>query len=403
MARRILLAALCAVIVFGSAPAASAGWRQRIDDATGGRSIGVSVRLRGDLIYARTDRERRIPASNQKLLMSMALLEKKSYRSRLPTIATIVPRTRNEGVITGDLWLLGRGDPSVTDGGDFARSVSFEPTRLRTLARRIKKAGIKRITGRVMGSTGYFAHDWFATGWKPDFPTEEVPMPTALTFNGNKAKDFHFADPERRAAAALTGRLRDMGVRVGSRAQQGEPPGGLRPIATVRSRSLQKLLKHTNRRSSNFFAEVLGKRLAVEAYGPPGTIAKGAQAIAAFAARRDVKLLAYDSSGLSYSNRVSPRGMSKLLASVEGKGWTDALRRTLPKGDQGTLEHRLRNVRLRAKTGTLENVSTLSGWVWLERARRWAAFSIMSRGMTKSTAADLEDRIVRILASSARR
>jgi len=368
----------------------------------GNRSVGVSVRLGKTLLYSHTDKERRIPASNQKLLMSMALLDERSPRFQIPTRATIVRGSLSDGVVTGDLWLIGRGDPTVTDGGKFARSLSFKATRLRELARRVKDAGIKRITGRVMGSTSYFAHDWYATGWKPDFPAEEVPMPTALTFNGNTAGDFHFADPERRAAKGLTQRLRDIGVRVGGRAEQAESPAGLRTVATVRSRMLRTLLKHTNRKSSNFFAEVLGKRLAVEVYGPPGTITKGAQAITAFAERRGVALTAYDSSGLSYSNRVSPRGVARLLGLVQRERWAAALRKSLPTGDQGTLDDRLPNVRLRAKTGTLENVSTLSGWVWLDRANRWAAFSIMSRGMSKDTAAGIEDRIVRILFRSAR-
>lgn len=398
------MAALCAAIVVSASPAFAAGWRQRIGDAIGKRSVGVSVRLRGDLLYSHAEKERRVPASNQKLLMSMALLDKKAASFRLPTFASVVRGSLSDGVVTGDLWLLGRGDPSVTDGGKFARSLAFKPTRLRRLAGRIESAGIKRITGRVMGSTGYFAHDWYATGWKPEFPAEQVPMPTALTFNGNTtSSDFHFADPERRAAAALTRRLKDTGVRVGSRAQQAEAPPDLRTMAKVRSSSLRALLKHTNRRSSNFLAEVLGKRLGVEAYGVPGTITKGARAITAFAAKHDVALTAYDSSGLSYSNRVSPRGMTKLLAAVERKPWDRALRRTLAKGGQGTLEDRLGRVALRAKTGTLDQISTLAGWVWLKRAETWGAFSIMSRGMDKSAAADLEDRIVRILANSARR
>ena len=365
--------------------------------------MGVSVRFRGALLYSHTDREKRIPASNQKLLMSMALLDRKSYKSQLPTLATITRGSLDGRVVNGDLWLLGRGDPSVTDGGKYARSLFFEPTRLGKLARRLKAAGIKRITGRVMGSTGYFSHDWYAPGWKPDFPAEEIPMPTALTFDGNRAGDFHFADPERRAAQGLTQRLRKLGVRVSGPAEQGPAPENLRVVAKVKSRTLKVLLTHTNRQSSNFFAEVLGKRLGVEAYGRPGSITKAAQAMTAFAARSGVKLRAYDSSGLSYSNRISPRGMAKLLASVEGEPWVGALRETLPKGDQGTLEDRLYKVRLRAKTGSLENISTLSGWVWLKREKRWCAFSIMSRGMSKSVASDIEDKIVRILTSAAHR
>jgi D-alanyl-D-alanine carboxypeptidase len=73
----------------------------------------------------------------------------------------------------------------------------------------------------------------------------------------------------------------------------------------------------------------------------------------------------------------------------------------LPGGGQGTLEDRLRDVRLRAKTGTLENVSALSGWVWLDRAADWAEFSIMSSGMSTSTSKTIENRIVRTIAAKA--
>lgn len=402
MSRRILAAALCAAFFLCATPSYAAGWRQRIDKAVGRRSIGVSVRLHGALVYSHTDREKRVPASNQKLLMSMALVDELSPGYRIPTLASI-PRGSldSRGVVEGNLWLLGRGDPTVTDGGKYARSLYLEPTRLGKLARKIKSTGIKRITGRVFGSTGYFSHDWYAEGWKPDFPTEEIAMPTALTFDGNRAGDTHIADPERRAADGLTRRLRKIGVRVNGPGARGDAPPGLKVVTKIRSRPLKALLTHTNRQSSNFFAEVLGKRLGIERSGKPGTIAKGAEAIRSFAARHGVKLRAYDSSGLSYSNRVSPRGIATLLAAAQNEPWVTSLRKTLAKGDQGTLEDRLGNVRLRAKTGSLENISTLSGWVWLRRAQTWSAFSIMSRGMDKSVAADIEDRIVRILSAAA--
>jgi D-alanyl-D-alanine carboxypeptidase len=57
-------------------------------------------------------------------------------------------------------------------------------------------------------------------------------------------------------------------------------------------------------------------------------------------------------------------------------------------------------VRVRAKTGTLlDNVSALSGWVWLGRSHRWATFSILSRGFLKPQTARLEDSIVRTVAA----
>jgi D-alanyl-D-alanine carboxypeptidase len=57
---------------------------------------------------------------------------------------------------------------------------------------------------------------------------------------------------------------------------------------------------------------------------------------------------------------------------------------------------------LRAKTGTLDYVSALSGWVWLRRRSDWAEFSILSGGLTKTRAMAIEGDIVRTIARSAR-
>jgi D-alanyl-D-alanine carboxypeptidase/D-alanyl-D-alanine-endopeptidase (penicillin-binding protein 4) len=157
-----------------------------------------------------------------------------------------------------------------------------------------------------------------------------------------------------------------------------------------------------NRKSSNFFAEVLGKRLGVERSGPLGTMAKGARAIEAWAARYHASVVAHDSSGLSSSNRASPKAITKLIYAAERQPWGARLRDMLPRGGEGTLEDRLKGVRVRAKTGTLDSISTLAGWVKLKRTKSWAAFSLMSKGMPKSTAARLEDRIMRLLRRRAR-
>jgi len=73
------------------------------------------------------------------------------------------------------------------------------------------------------------------------------------------------------------------------------------------------------------------------------------------------------------------------------------LRDALPTGGRGTLEDRLTDVRIRAKTGTLDDVSALSGWVWLEKTGGWVEFSILSSGFNEWTAKKIEDRIVRIV------
>ena len=390
------------VLLIGLLPASASarpGWKKAIDRQVRRHNMSVSVRDRGKVLYKWNAGAKRIPASNEKLLLSMALLDRVDAEMRFRTRA--MATSFGGGVVFGDLWIMGRGDPSITGGGRYGRSLPFTPTRLGRLAQNLKRAGVTRITGGVRGSTRYYSHDWWAPGWKSSFPSQEIALPSALTFEGNTRRNKHINDPERRLARALTHRLRDIGIRVDDMSGAGVPPRALRTVSSVRSVPLHTMMRFMNRQSSNFFAEVLGKRLGVEARGTPGTIARGAGALEAWAARRGVDIEASDGSGLSYNNRVAPAGMTRLLQQVERESWGARLRSTLPGADQGTLENRLNAVRVRAKTGTLENISTLSGWVWLRRTNSWAEFSIMSSGMYKYTAAGIEDSIVRTITKRA--
>ena len=369
------------------APSARPAWAERIDRLIGRRSFGVAVRESDRFLYRHQEGLQRIPASNEKLLMSMAILGTLGPETRIVTQAASAPPVA--GLVPGDLWILGQGDPTVG------------PARLAKLAGALKAAGVVQVERSVVGSTGYFKRDWRAPGWKSYFPREEVPLPTALTFEGNEARGTHIRDPELRAAKVLTEQLEKVGIRVGGKPRADKAPEGLFPIAEVQSRPVVDLLEITNRYSSNFYAEVLGKRLGVEHAGAPGTIDKGAAAIRAWAADHGVKVRPQDSSGLSYSNRVSPGGLVRLLGAAELESWGQALRESLPRPGQGTLEGRMKHVDVRAKTGTLTDISALSGWVFLRRARVWAEFSILSRGVPKDQAVRIEDAIVRTLSRSA--
>ncbi len=362
-------------------------WAHQIDRLIGRRSFGVAVREGEAFLYRHDHVHRRIPASNEKLLLSMSILDALGPEARLITQAAAQPPAA--GVVPGDLWILGQGDPALS------------ASRMQRLADAIQAVGILQIEGSVMGSTGYFKRDWRAPGWKRYFPREHIPLPTALTFDGNTAGGVHIRDPELRAAVALSKALKERGIRVRGKAGSGKAPQGLLPVAQIESRPLADLLEYTNRYSSNFYAEVLGKRLGAEDAGVPGSIAKGAAAIRGWAAEQGVSLTARDSSGLSYANRVSPQGLVKLLGAAELQEWGEAMRESLPRPGQGTLEGRMRHLQVHAKTGTLTAVSSLSGWVFLRRSGVWAEFSILSRGVPKDHAVRVEDAIVRILARSA--
>ncbi len=390
------LAAAALVLCLGGPASARPAWKLRLDRIVRGYEVGVAVAEDGRILYAHRPRVMRAPASNQKLVLTMALYDRLGPSARLAT--SVATRDVEGGVVEDDLWILGSGDPTVASD-QAPNHLGVAPTRISLLARRVAAAGVERIEGRVVGSTGFFGRDWDAPGWQPYVQARFAPLPSALTFDGNAAGGTHIDDPELRAARTLASELRSLGVEVRGAAVGRHPARQLQRIATVHSPPLRQLTGYMNRESSNFFAEMLGKRLAVEVGDTPGTIAGAARALRSWARVRGVRTASFDASGLSYRDRISPLGMARLLGASEDEPWGRDLRAELPRPGQGTLGGRLSGLEIRAKTGThLNGDSALSGWVRLRRDGTWAEFSILSVGMPKS----IEDEIVRTVARFAR-
>jgi len=385
-----------AVLALGGALAApraargSAGvrWTSRAERLIGHLPVSVSVEERGRLVYAHGGAVPRQPASNEKLLLSMVVLDRFGARYRIPT--TLEGSLPSKGSVRGNLWLVGHGDPELDDAA------------LRRLARKLRAAGVRAVRGSVVGATNTFTRERWAPGWHP-IALRFVALPTALVFDANTSPGGFVFDPERRAAAALTADLRALGVRVRGPAGAGrEPAAADRILATVRSAPLVDIVRRQNLDSLNLDAEVLTKLLGAAAFGPPGSIAKGARAIRRWARQHGVEVVAHDGSGLSYKDRISTNAIVRLLDTADREPWGPAVRTTLPTAGEGTLAGRLIGLRVRAKTGTLlHQVSALSGWIWLQRSRRWGEFSILSRGLSKPKAVAVEDELVSVIAKDA--
>jgi D-alanyl-D-alanine carboxypeptidase/D-alanyl-D-alanine-endopeptidase (penicillin-binding protein 4) len=357
-----------------------------LDRLIGDRPVSVSVEDRGVRIYGHLPKVDRAPASNEKLLLSMVMLDRFGPDYRIATEAGGSSRVRG-GVLEGDLVLVGHGDPEL--GAD----------ELRTLALRLRRAGLSRVTGSVVGDTSGFVRDRTAPGWHP-IALSYIGLPTALSFEGNVDANGFVLDPERRAAAALAGDLRALGVEVDGGSSAGEAPDGLRTIAAVRSAPLEDILTRQNVSSINQDAETLSKLLATDVWGKPGSIARGADYIEEWANARGADVRLHDASGLSYANRVTTGDMAALLYRALRRPWGNELRTSLAVPGDGTLGGRLFGLEVRAKTGTLiGDISALSGYVRLHNGR-WASFSIMSE-LPKDEAVAMEDAIVRAIAANA--
>ena len=359
-----------------------APWADAIDATIGGRDVSVAVGLDDRIVYSHLGEDPRVLASNEKLLTSMAALDLlgPSFRYRTSAAAHERPRA---GVLHGDLWLLGSGDPTLTSSD------------LAALAQRLRATGLTRVTGRVLGDTSVFDRGWWAPGWLPKISREFVTRPTALRLAGGDSS------PEPEAAAAFTAALRAAGIEVDGATAVGRTPSGLHTMAAVVSAPMAKLLVEQNHESDNLYAELADKALGA-AEGAEGSTAAGARVIQRWAdADGSPRSTVRDGSGLSDQDRTPANGMVTLLLGAQRAPWFHTLYRSLPAGGEGTLSARLDGVPVRAKTGTLfiRPASTLSGYVRTQ-AGTLVAFSVLTHDLPGSTALAIEDGIVRTLAAS---
>jgi D-alanyl-D-alanine carboxypeptidase/D-alanyl-D-alanine-endopeptidase (penicillin-binding protein 4) len=171
----------------------------------------------------------------------------------------------------------------------------------------------------------------------------------------------------------------------------------------VQSSILNKIVDQTDVYSINFFAEMLVKLLGAQ-LGKGGSTAAGAEVVSGFARAHGSAIHAVDGSGLTRSNRASPRQVVDLLLAMrkEQVGEQFILDLALA-GEEGTVDDRMGGTaafgRCRVKTGTLTGVSALSGYCFNASGREMV-FSILMNGVGDLGLAHLDqDRIAGMVAS----
>lgn len=212
-------------------------------------------------------------------------------------------------------------------------------------------------------------------------------------------------DPVAFFGAALLHTLEGEGVAVDGRPRpRASLPGLAWETAAVHRTPLLDVLETTNHESQNLFAESLVKLVGAERCGA-GSWERGVRAVEEVAAALGVDpagLHLADGSGLSRANRAAPRQVTAFLAAMTEHPHAAAWVATLPAGAEvaTSLEERFDEAayrgRVRAKTGTLSAVSTLSGYA-RGRSGRLYAFSVLTEGVV-AHGRRVQDRLVRALA-----
>ncbi len=345
----------------------------------------------GTTVFTRNELRSLAPASNEKLLVSYAALVALGPEYLIET--DVLGRGELVGATwRGDLILQGHGDPTLSSAD------------LLVLARRVRAAGIRFVSGALFGDESFFDSRRTAPGWKRSFYINESPPLSALSVDRGRYAGRIAQRPALAAALSFRFALRRAGVVVSGGTGIGRAGPDALPLADVTSPPLAAIVRFMDRSSDNFSSELLLKQLSAVGDGV-GTSAGGAAEVRGVLAAAGVPLRGVrivDGSGLSALDRVTTRALVAVLRAA----WEDPEIRgpflsSLPiAGVNGTLEDRMRRPPARgnvlAKTGTTSIASALSGYV-----KRRFVFSVIQNGRPVSYwwARRAQDRFATVLAA----
>ena len=331
------------------------------------------------------------PASSGKLLtMTAALLSlDPQFRFTTKVVAGPDPST---------VILVGGGDPTLSSLPDGKETVYPGAAHLDDLVDQVKKA-TGGAAQKVLLDTSRYAGDPMAPGWEnSDIAGGSVAPITPIMLDGGRGKPTvsetgRTATPDTDAAKEFAKRL---GADPNSVAKT-TAPADAKVLGSVQSPPLTDMITNLLQISDNVLAEAVGREVAKQA-GAETSFAGGSSTVLNILRNNNFDLTGVtmvDGSGLSTQDRVTAKLLSSIMAVAAGPdGGSDPrvaklrpLLTGLPvAGGSGTLSDRYNDAAsspgkgwVRAKTGTLDGVNTLTGIVQ-DTDGKVLAFALMSNG-----------------------
>jgi len=398
----------------------------------------------GKVIFENDPEKYFTPASNMKNFTVATAFERLGPNFRFETKAFANALPDSSGTINGDLRIYGGGDVSVSTAfylGDYYKGVD-------ALVDELVKAGVKKISGSLVGDLSYFSGGEIPETWEWDdlqwyygagisalpindnavdvkvSPTRSgqpcdvriLPRTSVFTVNNTcttggsssslsitKSLDRNIltvggqipagatawqgsiavTQPADVFLALLKERLIARGIAVGGDTRILPPsvtaPTTQTPIATLQSPPFSVIAAKTMKPSQNMYTETILWTLGEQKRRNGGAAVSGNSSVVGISVVRDFltkqvgiprdSVIQYDGSGMSRHDLVTPSAVAALYVymaktSKNAQAWRDSL---AVGGVDGTLKRRFAGTAVsgnfRGKTGTLDQVSALSGYV----------------------------------------
>jgi serine-type D-Ala-D-Ala carboxypeptidase/endopeptidase (penicillin-binding protein 4) len=364
--------------------------------------------LTQDTLISINHTESMIPASNTKLFTTATALEIMGGDHLLSTKILAEDTELSDGTIEGNIYLKGFGNPT------------FSSEDLEQLVNQLYESGLRKVTGDVVGDDTYFDDVYSRDDWiSEERANVKLPPISAIVIDRNRTvvvkkrkgryRNYfvNIDNPPLFTAKKLKEILISYGVEVVGKSISGQATDNTQTLVES-SIELRELLKEINKHSDNFYAECLFKTLGSVSSGQQGNSFFSTQAILNYIEDNSIYSTGttiVDGSGISRFDQVTAGALVGLLERVyfNIKQFDDFFNSLSIAGIDGTLHKRMVGTsaenNFRGKTGTLNGVSSLAGYVTTadnDDLIVCMMFEFTSGGASKYK--KIQDRIIEILA-----
>ena len=335
------------------------------------------VSIDGEQVYSQNGTLPLVPASAQKILTAFGVYELLGDDHLFET-TVVTNALLSDGILDGDLYLVGGGDPLLATQPYVVR-YDQQPhfaTSIESLADAVVAAGITEITGGVLGDEERYDDERYLPEWPERFTNvsqnQTGPL-SALTVNDGFVRFVEdtapslataTTEPATFAAAFFDDLLEERGVIIRGGSGEAPAPVNARTIASITSDPISVVTNQMLDISDNMASELLLKEIGfVESR--VGSSDGGAIALENLLADSGFSVAetdVVDGSGLASENRVTCQLLVEVLNAAGDTPLIDGL---AVAGESGTLRERLIGTaaqgRVLAKTGRLNEVGALAG------------------------------------------